>query len=348
MSAQLIASYPPSDTHRLSVSFRWLLSLYSIIPACFVVQTLDGWFWQDFLKQHLPSSPTHFLLFQLLFGTPHIIASSVLLASNAEYVDRYKKPVLLMTAAVALIFGLGSLFVPYRFFYIAVAAWTVFHVLKQQHGVARGICRLPDWAFHWLLWLSVAAGIVIYMGIFLKNSLTVQQAEWLRQVAAALCIGLVLSAISCQRHVETLFGKCFLWANVLLVVSSFYFYSLHYYFLAILVPRLVHDITAYSFYVTHDYNKHRQQPQNAIYRGAAFCRLPVVVVLPLLSFMLAFILQGYGDATVERLTRYLFDVEIHRVVTVGVLGYLALLHYYTEGFIWKRDSPCRRFIVFSK
>ncbi|MDP2904499.1 MAG: hypothetical protein Q8N96_15560 [Methylovulum sp.] len=348
MSAQMMAIQDLPDKQTLSVSFRWLLGLYYIIPFCLFLQLFDGWFWQGFLKGHLPSSPTHFLLFQILFGTPHIIASAIVLVGNAEYIQRYQRKLVLMTVAIALAFGVGSLFIPYKVFYVAVAAWTVFHVLKQQHGVARGICRLPAWGFHLLLWLSVLAGIFIYIGIFLKNSLDAQQLEWIKHIAASLCIGLVCSALLCQRYVRTAFGKGFLWANVFLVVSSFYFYTQQYYFLAILAPRLVHDVTAYIFYVTHDYNKHQGQPQNAIYRCAAFCRLPIVIVLPVLSFCLAFVLQAYGDQVVNLITRYLFDVEIRKAVTLGLLGYLALMHYYTEAFTWKQDSPYRRFIVFSK
>jgi len=41
-------------------------------------------------------------------------------------------------------------------------------------------------------------------------------------------------------------------------------------------------------------------------------------------------------------------MEINKAITLGVLGYLALMHYYTEAFTWKQGSPYRRFIAFSK
>jgi hypothetical protein len=57
----------------------------------------------------------------------------------------------------------------------------------------------------------------------------------------------------------------------MLRMVGFYFYSQQYYFLAILVPRLVHDATAYVFYVTHDYNKHHSHPGNGgFYLEAGF------------------------------------------------------------------------------
>jgi hypothetical protein len=349
MSAQTLPMQElPQEARKMAVSFRLLLGLYAIIPLCLLLVVFDSWFWQGTLQASLPSSPNHFLLFQIIFGTPHIIASSILLASNRDYVDVYKTKILVMTAVLAVFFGVGSLFIPYRAFYVLVAGWTVYHVLKQQHGVARGVCRLPDWAFYLLLWLSVAAGLLIYIGIFLKNSLDLQQVTGIKNIAGSLCVALLLSAVYCQRYVTTAFGRCFFWSNVMLVFSSFFLYMEQYYFLAILIPRLVHDATAYIFYVTHDYNKHHLQPQNFIYRLARQCRMSIFIVLPLLSFLLAFVLQAYGDNIVNYLTKVIFGVEIRKAITLGLLGYLALMHYYTESFTWKQGSPYRQFIGFTK
>jgi len=348
MSAQIITAQGLYDERKLSVSYRWLLGLYSIIPLCLALQMADAGFLQGFLKEHLPDKPTHFLLFQILFGTPHIIASTLVLVSNTDYLKYYRRNLIIMSTAIAIVFGVGGLFIPYQVFYVLVAAWTVYHVLKQQHGVARGVCRLPSWAFYLLLWLSVAAGLFVYIGIFLKNSLDAQQTEWIKQIAGALCVGLVLSAVYSQRYVTTVFGKWFLWSNIFLVLSSYYLYLQQYYFLAILAPRLVHDATAYIFYVTHDYNRHHLHPQNFLYRYAARCHVHIFIVLPVCSFALAFVLQAYGDDLVKVITEFFFGVGIRKAITLGLLGYLALMHYYTESFTWKQDSPYRRYIAFSK
>lgn len=332
----------------LSVSFRLLLGLYLIMPLCLLLYGLDMAFWQNALRDNLPTRPTHFLLFQILFGTPHILASTILLVSNGEYFQFYKRQLFWMTLTIAIVFGIGSLFIPYRVFYVAVAGWTVFHVLKQQHGVARGLCQLPSWAYQSLLWLSVTAGLLIYIGIFLHNRLEPETLLQLQNAAGVLTGMLFLTALYCQRFTEDTLGKCFLWANVFLVISSFYFYVQSYYFFAILIPRIVHDVTAYVFYVTHDYNKHIVVPKNALYRFAKRYSISVFVVLPVLSFSLAFVLQAYGDLVVAWLTNVIFGVEINKVVTLGVLGYFALMHYYSEAITWKAGSPYRKFIAFTK
>lgn len=332
----------------MAISFRLLLGLYFIIPLCLLLYGLDSVVLQHYLLDNLPSKPTHFLLFQILFGTPHILASAILLTTNPEYFQFYKRPLIYATLAIAFIFGVGSLFIPYRVFYITVAGWTVFHVLKQQHGVARGMCQLPNWAFHSLLWLSVSAGLLIYIGVFLHNSLETETLEQLKNVSGVLTICLVLLAFVCQRDVPTYFGKTFLWANVFLVVSSFYFYSEGYYFFAILIPRLVHDATAYIFYVTHDFNKHAVEPKNGLYRFAKKYSISIFILLPVLTFASAFVLQAYGDVAIAWFTREIFGVEIHKVITLGVIGYLSLMHYFSESITWKSGSPYRQFISFSK
>jgi hypothetical protein len=333
---------------KLSVSFRLLLGLYGIVPICLFLQWGDNLFLNGRLLENLPSSPAHFLLFQILFGTPHILASSILLVTNREYLKFYKPKLILMTFCIIAIFGIGSLFIPYLALYIITACWTVYHVLKQQIGVGRGVYRLPNMAFYALLWLSVGAGCFIYMGIFLKDTVNAEQAEWIKTIAASLCLGLVAMTIFCQRYTDNSIGKTFLWANTLLVVGSFYLYTQHYYFLAILMPRLVHDATAYIFYVTHDYNKHAQRPQNWLYQAAKRCNLHVFLVLPLLSGLLTFGLQVYGDNLISFITNAVFGIEVRKAITLGLIGYLSLMHYYTEAFIWKHGSPLREFITFKK
>ncbi len=348
MVAQVLETKQQATVNNLSVSFRLLLALYAIIPVCLFLQLIDSHFFNYYLQQSLPSSPTHFILFQILFGTPHIIASAIILTTNTDYFKFYQFKVIAMTVSLALFFAIGTHIFSYHVLYIMVASWTVFHVLKQQYGIARGVCRLPTWAFYLQLGLAVVAGIFIYIGIFLNKSLDVQQAEWIKNISGSLCLGLLLVTVFCHRMVPGLFGQSFMWANTLLVLSSFYLYVQQYYFLAILVPRLVHDATAYIFYVVHDYNRHHEKPQNFLYQWAKKIHIPILIVLPVLSFALAFILQAYGDFYFNGLMNFLFGTEIRKVISLGFLGYLGLMHYYTEAFTWKNGSPYRRFISFSK
>lgn len=336
------------NINKLAVSFRLLLALYAVIPISLILYILDKGLWNDYLLNNLPTSPKGFLLFQVLFGTPHIVASAIILTSNKEYFLTFRTKIILMTLAIALFFGIGNFVLPYHFMYILVASWTVYHVLKQQHGIARGVCKLNSRQFYMQLWLSIIAGILVYIGIFMKNSLSEQQAEIVRYGAALFCFVLIISTSYVHAKIPTAFGKAFLWANTFLVLSSFFLYIESYYFLAILVPRLVHDATAYTFYVVHDYNRHSDNPQNFIFRAARRIKIHIFLVLPTLSFGLAYVLQQYGDQVFDFIMQTLFETSVPRAITLGFLGYLALMHYYTESFTWKGDSPYRRYIRFCK
>jgi hypothetical protein len=94
MSAQGLYENTIAAQENLAVSFRLLLGLYLIIPLCLSLQFSDALFWGHYLRDNLPSSPTHFILFSLFFGTPHIIASALLLTTNREYFGFYKHKVL--------------------------------------------------------------------------------------------------------------------------------------------------------------------------------------------------------------------------------------------------------------
>ena len=109
----------------------------------------------------------------------------------------------------------------------------------------------------------------------------------------------------------------------------------------------MHDISAYSFYISHDVNRQRLQPATGLYRLANLCRLPVVLVLPLASLALTWLLQVYGDNLLNLITRTLFATEFYKAVTLGLIGYCSLMHYYTESFVWSAGSPLRRYIRFA-
>lgn len=347
MSAQPIdISFAPAQ-NRLSVSFRLLLSFYAIVPVCLLAVLIDRLGFDSAFREWLPSSPTHYLLFQVFFGTPHIIASSLLLVTHTEYLRCFKTKLIGMSLFIMVFFGIGSLFIPYRVLYVISACWTVYHVLKQQLGVAKAVCRLPSWSFYLQLWLSVGAGSFIYLGVFLNQSLSEVQLQWVYWLASALTAALLLVTVRLQREVVSSMGRMFLWANTSLVAASWVVYSEEYYFLAILMPRLVHDITAYCFYVTHDVNRHARQADNRLFRLTNACQIPPALVLPVLSFILTYLLQAYGNDLVNFIAQTLFATEIHKAVTLGLIGYLALMHYYTEAFVWSADSPLRRYIRFT-
>ena len=109
------------------------------------------------------------------------------------------------------------------------------------------------------------------------------------------------------------------------------FVAFEYSMLALALHRVIHDITAYIFYASHDQNRYIEKPTNIIYRlGYKVTRLPVLLLSPIISIGFAYLVQ--------------FNTQIGSFVTV--LVFVSVMHYYNEGFMWKRNSLHRRYIDF--
>ncbi|WP_306306174.1 hypothetical protein [Methylomonas koyamae] len=90
MATVILTKSQPDTARPMAVSFRFLLSLYAIVPLSLALVWLDSAGFDHALREALPTSPSHFLLFQVLFGTPHIVASNLLLASHSDYLAATK------------------------------------------------------------------------------------------------------------------------------------------------------------------------------------------------------------------------------------------------------------------
>lgn len=293
----------------------------------------------------LPSNPQRYFIFQLLFGTPHIIASSVILFTNGEYRRAYRTRLALLTLLIVLFFGVGSLFIPGGFFLALAGALTVLHVLKQQVGIGKGLCRLKGRLYDTWGWALIALGSLLYYPLYSGQQFSPRGADLLRGSLWALSALAVALALACHPRVKTTKGRLYLWANTLMVIQSVVFYARGYPFLAILGPRLVHDVTAFAFYVAHDVNRHGDEPQNLLYRMTGKLGLGIFWVCPAVAVLLTYLVTRFADSAARLLIVPALGHDIPYGAGVLVAGYLALLHYYTEAFTWRQGSPYRRHVV---
>ncbi|MDP8932098.1 MAG: hypothetical protein M3O70_26900, partial [Actinomycetota bacterium] len=236
----------------------------------------------------------------------------------------------------------GYFALPYTLLFFVAATATIVHVLKQQIGVGRGAARTDSRMYSAWGWAAIGTGVVLYNALFLQaldpyRSLLVPIAA----VLAAITVGL---AVRAQRDIASSLGHGFLWANTALVVTSFLLYATGYGLLAIAVPRVVHDTTAFAFYVVHDANKHGNGPRNLFHRLASSVPGGVLWVTPALAILVAYLLSEHGDALVHQLSGGVLADAVPKPVSLGVLGYLGMMHYYYESFTWKSGSPYRQHI----
>ena len=326
------------------ISYKFLLGLYLILPICILVQLIDHHYFEYFLRKELGYTPQKYFIFQILFGTPHIIASNVLILSNKEYFQFYKKRFLGASLFIIVFFAIGNYVLSYITLYIIVAALTILHVIKQQFGLANSLCRLSGWVYFLWHWTGIFLSIIIYNSIFLGGIFEPELSFVLKRVFFALSLFFIGLSLLCHFKIKTALGKLFFWSNTLLVLGVYYLYTCEYFFFAILAPRVIHDVTAFMFYISHDYNRHQEKPQNLLYKIVYKLKFKIVLIPPLIAIVSTYLLEFQGDYYFNLLTTSLFNLDVPKAMTLGVVGYFSIMHYYTESFTWKNDSPYRQFI----
>ncbi len=332
---------PDLATPRITISMRFLLGIYAIVPLCLLAMILDQLIGSGYLSRVMPDTPQNYFLFQLLFGTPHIIASSVILSSNSGYFSMYRGRLILITIVILLFFGLGSLVIPYNGFLAIVGAVTILHVIKQQIGIGKGICRISNWVYGVWGWVLILFGSIMYFVIFAGYDIPSGVRAWLHGVLWTLSGLAIMLTIACHRHCTTFKGRLYLWANTLMVVQSGLFYAEGYSFLAILGPRLVHDLTAFTFYVAHDVNRHGSEPQNVLYRLVSKLGLGIFWVCPAVAVLLTYLIGRFADPLAALVVTPVLGFNLPYAASFLIVGYLGMLHYYTESFTWQSDSAYR-------
>jgi hypothetical protein len=89
---------------------------------------------------------------------------------------------------------------------------------------------------------------------------------------------------------------------------------------------MVHDISAFMIYISHDTNRNLERPKLFLYRATQTI-MPIWTALLLVSV-------SWGAVVTYSGLKVLFWIAVS----------LALMHYMTEIFIWKHGSLHRRYI----
>lgn len=326
------------------ISLSGLLAFYLIVPVCLAVQLADAWLWNGHLRTCLPITPESYFILSLLFGTPHIIASNIIFLTNQEYLRSYAAGAAWVTLGIIAFFALGTRYLTYNILFAVVATATIVHVVKQQIGIGNMAAKCSGALHQVWMWTLIGSSVLMYNGIFLQRALAPGLLQGIDAALAASALVLVATALRLQTRAQSRTGRGFIWANTLMLLASFYFYWEHYPFFAMLGPRLVHDGTAFVFYIIHDHNRHHPEPRNWLYAAFRKARLNAVIAVPATAILATLFLQQYADLYFGRLTQALLEVKFEGAIAFGFVGYLGLMHYYMEAITWKRASPYRRYV----
>lgn len=321
-----------ANSSEISINPRLLLAIYFVMPLSLITMVVDYLLWGGTIKNLLPVDPRTYAWFVLLFMVPHIIASFFSFADK-EYFDYYK-PRLLRGAQIAVTLGIflpalaGGTILPL----LAFATYTMVHVFMQQSGVSKSLMKNNASSHAYWQWLGIAIATAVYAYLLIP-------VPWLQKsfnnpavVIGSLLIFTVYSllAVSIVKQSHTRLGKVyFLGSHSIPIVGVFYIVA-GYPIFALLIPRIIHDLTAYTFYITHDNNRFAKSRSNLLYKATSRLKIPVYVASPVISILLAYAIALFNSATLAVILTCIF-----------------FLHYYTESMIWKRDTLHRMQIKLS-
>jgi hypothetical protein len=227
---------------------------------------------------------------------------------------------------------------------LVAATATMIHVVKQQVGIGAGAARHKSRLYSIWGWVGIAVAVLVYNAIYLEDDL-VGYERWLDR-GAAIGSGLVLVlAVIVNLRITTRIGRAFLWSNTAMMVVPTVLHLTGYDIFALACPRIIHDCTAFAFYIVHDHNKHGAAKAGPVFRLAAKLPGGMYWMSPAIAVGLAFLLEHHGDRVFAVITGNAFDSVLPQAISLGLLGFLAMLHYYMEAITWKTGSPYRAHVA---
>ncbi|MCW8194528.1 hypothetical protein F6455_06990 [Proteobacteria bacterium 005FR1] len=322
------------------VSGKALLALYLVIPACGLLVAADTLLFDNRLMYLLPTSPSGFFIWAVVFELPHIVAG-LFTFCDREYIRCYRKKLIsslsIITAAVLFVLVGAPVVLPASLSDIlshllsaVFVVYTMYHLFSQQFGISMALMKLrPDRRYEWLRWGATLSGVLMYALVMVDKELMFVGVSF-GAVFQWLCAGIIAFTCVLGWNVSKLASdtrsKLFLFANLAMLVTTYLFLYMDYSIFVIMIPRFVHDLTAFYVYGVHDHNRNGEQRTNFIYRP--FHAVSPILISPVLALVVGNVIES-TDAAIPALAL---------IVT--------FFHYHIEGVIWKGNSLHRQFVSF--
>ena len=300
-----------------------VLKIYLLIPLAVAFLTLDSLGGFGILKL-FPSVPEKLLLFNFFFNLPHIIASNLLLIDGEVYSQYGRKISIFFVASILVTLVFHYYFKTDVFIYLH-SLWTLKHVIMQQFNLSHAYGMKKSVLTHVWKWLGVFAGLIVYWDIY--DFYDFQKMLPFSSVASASLVLLfaltsVYLLISHRRDKSSLY----IFANSSLILVSFIFYKLGAGFISVLLIRVIHDCTGFIFYQALNEGKFKAGKSSRFYAVMTnnFGSIIGTVLPPILIVV------------------FFFSLPFRKEV-ISLLMVLSLMHYFSEGFTWKTESPYRKY-----
>ncbi|PIS04725.1 MAG: hypothetical protein COT81_04885 [Candidatus Buchananbacteria bacterium CG10_big_fil_rev_8_21_14_0_10_42_9] len=314
----------------ISINQNFLIAIYLVAPILGVILLIDYYFFGAYIKNLLPNSPNWWGLFILVFFFPHAIASAFSFADK-EYFTAYKKPLVYGLPVIIVAVLLIPFFIGWEVIFLMNLLFSSYHLYGQLTGVTKLLMR--NIGFFYFAWrYSVLAFFMLaYVVLFVPDFFGVDFRTYLNPLIYFFAPVVLAFNILALKNSKTKKGAIYLWANFFLFVLALSYYIAGYYFFTFLALVLVHDITAFAFYIAHDHNRNIGEIKNYFYKLFHFTKIPIFILCPLLSFLMAYLLREYSAI-------YLVS---------SVVYFFWFFHYYSELFMWKYGTVHRQYISLS-
>lgn len=344
------------------VNKHWLILLYLIVPLCLFIVVIDIFFLASSLKQHfLPVQPAEWAFWAILFNLPHIISSFITLADK-EYIAFYKKKLVpsftvITIGVMSMLFIIPQFFtgvgysIIYALFFIFYATYTVYHVLSQQFGIGMMLMQAPQSGLYQYFRLTATISAAsLFIMVFARetiNTIQLGSVSGLTLLSNISLVMLIITSLIALRLVYTAkkrFGVLYLFINMIMLYAIWLFMYLDYTVFVIMLPRFVHDLTAFMIYSVHDRNRNYRVKKNLIYRIFAFLPLSPLLLCPLLAVSFANTIE-FSSSWFDQFLNTMGMPELAKFA-LAIVFISGFFHYHLESFVWKRDSIHRHSVPF--
>lgn len=365
-----------------SVSSPMLLALYAVVPLSLFVVALDIGFFGHAVRDFLPQNPGELIFWAIIFNFPHIISSLITLADD-EYIPYYKKrfskALMIIVVGVLFINIAVPLFAPdnvalglYGLFFLFFASYTMYHVLSQQFGIGMMLMKAKPGTNLYQAWRLTAtvAATSMYMLVFARPNFESVKFDGFTLFDVTLVIAAIFVVVSSvigfllTRDSKRSLGTFYVYGNIFMLLTTLLFSFLDYGFFVILIPRAIHDLTAFMIYSVHDQNRNREIKHNYFYRFLSFLPIPPLLLCPILAIALAnsiecgaylfdFTLGFDPGANSECALTHVYKPSVENALPMSMQVGLQIMficgffHYYIESFVWKREAIHRHSVRFS-
>ena len=313
----------------LSIRPLWLCAIYLPLLLALLIVPLDIFWLGQSIQSWLPNTPYQLLLFPIFFDFPHIVSSLISFADR-DYLRFYRW--------YLGVFITGALILTVLFAYFSAEIWllaiwaflTMFHVVRQQFGIGRAVMKNTNHRYEISSWLAVGVAFLLYLLIVAsERSNNVLPIEHIMLLIWGLWGAfLVFSIWNIPVASSNPCGRLYYFLNCLLVLTAPVFFVTGYAFFYLLVPRVIHDLTANTFYAVHDHNRRLDSPRKNWIMGNPLANfVPAWILSPALGVVLVFIVPPAWAL---------------------VFIFLSFLHYGLESVMWRTGSLHRKQLKWQK